>query len=124
MLKSFSITFLILRVCLDPGVVLLSTTEVTTAPHLVLWFVAGESAAKEKVERIWFLLKGEEKVSLCSGSAKSSPPISNLALTFCFFVAGFKKHMPLHACQVNSKMRSEQQEIPDLVQESIDHLKV
>jgi len=91
-------------VCLDPRVVLLSTTEVTTAPHLVLWFVAGESAAKEKVEGIWFLLKGEEKVSLCSGSAKSSPPISNLALTFLLFFCWIQE---AHA---SACMPSEQQD--------------
>jgi len=49
---------------LDPGVPLLATTDVTTAPCLDPCMVAGECGGEQKVERIVYLRKEEEKVAL------------------------------------------------------------
>jgi len=49
---------------LDPGVPLLATTDVTTAPRLDPCMVAGECGGEQKVEQIVYLRKEEEKVAL------------------------------------------------------------
>jgi len=56
--------FFPLRLRLDPEVPLLATTDVTTATRLDPCMVAGECGGKQKVERIVYLRKEEEKVAL------------------------------------------------------------